>query len=204
MKSITLAILLASSTLVSAETQWFIGADVSHADIDADVGFTGSATINGATYNGGSVSVSDKDTTIGIKAGAIVDKTHRLALSYTKFSPSVEGIKGDLTNIIASYDYLFTSVKTFTPYIGAHVGQSKFEVIGYDDTALSYGAQLGVLYSITNNIEFEAGVSYTALSAKPTTPTVSGTYGNITLTNASAFVEATDMTKMYAGFNYKF
>lgn len=204
MKSLTLAILLASSTLSAAETQWFIGADVSHADIDADVGFTGSATINGVTYNGGSVSVSDKDTTIGIKAGAIVDQTHRLALSYTKFSPSVEGIEADLTNITASYDYLFATVNGFTPYLGAHIGQSKFEVIGYDDTSLSYGAQMGVLYSITNNLEFEAGVSYTTLSAKPTTPTVSGTYGNITLTNASAFIEATDMTKMYAGFNYKF
>lgn len=204
MNKMVYGILLASSSLLAMDTQWFVGLDASQAHINADVGFTGSATLNGVTYNSSSTSLSDNDTAIGIKTGAIVDKTHRLALNYTKYSLNKEGIDADLTNIIASYDYLFRSKNNFTPYVGAHIGQSKFEVIGFDDTGISYGAEAGILYSVTNHIEFEAGISYTTMNVKPTTPTVSGTYGNITLTNASTYLEANDMTKLYIGFNYKF
>jgi hypothetical protein len=61
-----------------------------------------------------------------------------------------------------------------------------------------------LLYSINKNIELEVGVSYSDMDSKPTTPTVSGTYTNVVLTNASAFLELENMTRAYIGLNYKF
>lgn len=112
--------------------------------------------------------------------------------------------KANLTNVTLNYDYLFNAVNNFTPYVSAHLGQSKLDIDTFDDTAMSYGAQLGLLYSLTKNIEFEAGTSYTKLDLKPTTPTVSGSYYDATLMNASLYLQADDMTRLYAGFNYKF
>ncbi len=147
---------------------------------------------------------SDTDLALELKAGAIVNKHHRLSVNYAEYEPSKGAITTTLTNIILNYDYLLDPINRFTLFGGVHGGMNKFEAIGYDDTSVTYGAQFGVLYPILGNVELEAGVSYSQLNAKPTTPTLNGTYSGFTFTNASANLEAKDMTAFHCGINYKF
>lgn len=203
-KSLSLAMLLTSSSLLAVETQWFIGADASSANIDAKLNYTGTVTINGSSFSNDSSDHSDRDTSLGLKAGVVLDKTHRLSVNYTKFDPTDGSISAELTNATFNYDYLFSPISKVTFFTGAHIGMHKFEVIGFDDTALSYGVQAGILYPLVGNFELEMGASYTKLDAKPTTPTLNGTYSGITFTNASASLEAKDMTTMHVGLNYRF
>jgi len=204
-KSLVLAgLLLAGSSVMAMDSQWFIGVDASYSDLDAKLGFTGTAAIDGVDYSNLSTGVSDEDTALGLKAGVILHKDHRISLNYTEYDPSKHGVDLDLDVITLNYDYLFNMSDNFTPFIGVHLGQAEMETLGYDDTSLVHGLQGGVIYSVTNNVAVEFGLSYSRTDVKPTTPTASGSYGSLTLTNASAYVEAEDMTKAYVGLNYRF
>lgn len=196
--------LLMSSSLLAMDTQWFIGAGISSADVDAQLNQTGTITIGGVAYTAGSSDQSDRDNALELKTGVILDKKHRLSIDYAKYEPSKGSISTKLTNATFNYDYLLDPINQFTFFAGAHGGINTFEVIGYDDKAFTYGAQAGVLYPLVSGFEFEATISYSKLGAKPTTPTLNGTYSGITFSNASASLEANDMTAFHFGINYKF
>lgn len=202
-KSIYIALLI-SSSLLAIDTQWFIGAGMSSADIDAQLNQTGTITIGGVAYTAGSSDQSDRDNALELKTGVILDKKHRLSIDYAKYEPSKGSISTKLTNVTFHYDYLLDPINQFTFFAGAHGGINKFETLGYDDKALTYGAQAGVLYPLVSGFELEAAISYSKLGAKPTTPTLNGTYSGITFSNASASLEANDMTAFHFGINYKF
>lgn len=203
-KSLTLAAVLLSTTLFAVDTQWFIGAGISSADIDAKLNKNGTITIGGVAYTAGSSDQSDRDNALELKAGAILDKKHRLSVDYAKYEPSKGSINTKLTNATFNYDYLLDPVNQFTFFAGMHGGINKFEAIGYDDQAFTYGVQGGVLYPLVSGFELEAAVSYSKLGAKPSTPTLNGTYSGIIFSNASASLEANDMTAFHFGINYKF
>lgn len=202
-KSIYMALLM-SSSLLAMDTQWFIGAGMSSADVDAKLNQTGTITIGGVAYTAGSSDQSDRDNALELKTGVILGKKHRLSIDYAKYEPSKGSISTKLTNATFNYDYLLDPINQFTFFAGAHGGINKFEAIGYDDKAFTYGAQAGVLYPLVSGFELEAAVSYSKLGAKPTTPTLNGTYSGITFSNASASLEANDMTALHFGINYKF
>jgi hypothetical protein len=204
-KNLALAsLILIGSSLSAMDTEYFIGADISSSNINTKVGFTGTVTIDGVSYSDASVSVDDRDTTVGLKIGALLNKQHRISANYAKYSPSFDGITLDLKTYAVNYDYMLNKINKFTPFIGAHIGICDAETLGYSDTSGMYGIQGGTTYNITNNLEFEIGLSYSILTAEPKTPTVTGTYGSVTLTNASAYLETENMIKTYIGLNYKF
>lgn len=196
--------LLMSSSLLAMDTQWFIGAGMSSANVDAKLTQTGTITIGGVAYTAGSSDQSDRDNALELKTGVILGKKHRLSIDYAKYEPSKGSISTKLTNATFNYDYLLDPINQFTFFAGAHGGINKFEAIGYDDKAFTYGAQAGVLYPLVSGFELEAAISYSKLGAKPTTPTLNGTYSGITFSNASASLEANDMTAFHFGINYKF
>lgn len=204
MKKSIYMVLLMSSSLLAMDTQWFIGAGMSSADVDAKLTQTGTITIGGVAYTAGSSDQSDRDNALELKTGVILGKKHRLSIDYAKYEPSKGSISTKLTNATFNYDYLLDPINQFTFFAGAHGGINKFEAIGYDDKAFTYGAQAGVLYPLVSGFELEAAVSYSKLGAKPTTPTLNGTYSGITFSNASASLEANDMTAFHFGINYKF
>ena len=65
-------------------------------------------------------------------------------------------------------------------------------------SGLAYGAQVGAIYDITKNIEFELGLAYTKYNVDKTLDyTVAGV--DVTMN-----IELEDSTSMFAGINYKF
>lgn len=196
-KSLVMAsLVVASTSMMAMDLEYFLGAGAER--IDAN--FKSSSIIN-IEANGES---SIKDTALLLKGGVILDKTHRISLSHAKFSKDIV----DVTNIMGNYDYLIPMNEQFRLYAGLHLGNTKVEVEdGFEDinnnisfSGLAYGTQIGAIYDITKNIEFELGLSYTKFNverAESEITTTSGTY-------SWAKIELEDSTSMFAGINYKF
>ena len=201
-KSLVLAgLILAGTSAVAMDTQWLVGLDASRAKVESTIGFSGTATMSGVDYSNLSMDTDDKDTALGLKFGAIFDKSHRFTLNYAKYDFDYD-VEAKVTTL--NYDYLFEETNKFTPFIGVHAGQIDLDALEFSDSGSLIGIQIGTTYIITDNMEFEIGVSYSSIDSKITTPTITGTYGNISLTNASAYIEADDVLKTYVGLNYKF
>ncbi|MDQ7060025.1 MAG: hypothetical protein Q9M43_02410 [Sulfurimonas sp.] len=96
---------------------------------------------------------------------------------------------------------MFTMESKFTPFIGLHYGITDGSIVDgtatMDDKGAVYGAQVGALYAITNNIEFEANLAYSK-SNFDSDIQVNG------VTVANAKYELDKSTSLYVGFNYKF
>ena len=135
-----------------------------------------------------------------LKAGVILDKTHRISLSHSKFG----GTDTDITVILGNYDYLIPINNEFRLYTGVHAGNGEYKETNIDIigtakmSGLAYGAQVGAIYDITKNIEFELGLAYTKYNVDKTLDyTVAGV--DVTMN-----IELEDSTSMFAGINYKF
>ena len=196
-KSLVIAsLILASTSMTAMDLQYFLGAGAERTDADFKFSSLRDSDLNG--------SASIKETALLFKGGVILDKTHRISLSHAKFSKD----DFDVSNIMANYDYLIPINKEFRLYAGLHLGNTKVEVEdGFDDveddisfSGLAYGTQIGAIYDITKNIEFELGLAYTKFNvdrAETQTVQMSGTY-------SWAKIELEDSTSMFAGLNYKF
>ena len=70
---------------------------------------------------------------------------------------------------MAGYDYLIPVNNESRVYVGVHLGSTSFKgkknLDGVDDTGFTYGAQVGYIYDITKNVEFEIGLNYTKHNA---------------------------------------
>lgn len=101
---------------------------------------------------------------IGVRAGAIVNDTHRFTGSYTR-SEAVDKDVADIRShlILASYDYLIplTDSGKIKFFGGASAGAAaaKSGVLGNEITPV-LGAQAGVQYNFDNNISMELGYRY--------------------------------------------
>jgi hypothetical protein len=202
-KSLLLASLLAigATSAVAMDTQWFVGLDASKVQTTVDETISGSATINGRAYAAsGSASTDVDDTSLGIKVGAILDKTHRVSLHYTKYDFDYDSYMNITT---LSYDYLFNTNGKFTPFIGAHVGYGKVSAYDLvDDSGMLYGAQAGVIYELPNNFELEAGLALTGTNISPST---SASFSDSTVSVTGNYsMDIGTITTMYFGINYKF
>ena len=195
-KSLVMASLLALGTSAMAiDVQPFVGVGIERTTLD----YKASASALGYSY---SYSDDDSDTALKLKAGAILDKTHRLSVSHAKYSDN----GADVRILLLNYDYLFPINEKFNLYAGAHAGQAKYEQdvntaigkIDIDMSGLVYGLQVGALFDITKNIELEAGLAYSKYNVDDT---ISGTYLGV---DYSAKSELEDSTSMFIGINYKF
>ena len=195
-KSLAMASLLALGTSAMAiDVQPFVGVGIERTTLD----YKASASALGYSY---SYSDDDSDTALKLKAGAILDKTHRLSVSHAKYSDN----GADVRILLLNYDYLFPINEKFNLYAGAHAGQAKYEQdvntaigkIDIDMSGLVYGLQVGALFDITKNIELEAGLAYSKYNVDDT---ISRTYLGV---DYSLKTELEDSTSMFIGINYKF
>lgn len=194
-KSLVLAGLLATTTSTLAmDLQYFLGAGAERGAANYKV--------NGSSSSGTIVNVSDDmtDTSLKLKAGIIIDKTHRISLSHANFT----GEDTDFTVILGNYDYLIPINNDFRLLAGVHVGNGEYKEANIDGlgtakmSGLAYGAQVGAIYDITKNVEFELGLAYTKYNIDKT---FNWTDSGIDMT---AKMEIEDSTTMFAGINYKF
>ena len=186
-KTIVMASLVAASTsMMAMDLQYFLGAGVERGDFEMKIS---NAAGRNESYNGDA-------TDLKLKAGVILNKTHRISLSHVNY-----GIEdgGDFRIILGNYDYLIPLNEDFRFFAGVHLGNANYEEDSdLKMSGLAYGAQVGAIYDITKNIEFELGLAYTKYNVdKSFTGTESGV-------NYNAKIELEDSTSMYAGINYKF
>lgn len=180
--------------MMAMDLQYFLGAGVERGDADYNIKASGS--------NGMSINESDnmKDTTLKLKAGIILDKTHRISLSHSEFGEE----DTDVTVILGNYDYLIPINGSFRALAGIHIGNGEYKETNIDGlgtakmSGLAYGAQVGAIYDITKNIEFEVGLAYTKYNIDKT---FQWTDSGVDIT---AKIEIEDSTSMFAGLNYKF
>ena len=175
-KTLVLTGLLALSTSVMAmDVEYFIGAGAERGNMDT-------------TVSAGTLSIGNKykDTALKLKAGVILDKSHRISLSRVGYSE--QGGDFDLTNL--NYDYILPLKNDFSLLAGAHLGVAEYDEPGYNMDGMDYGLQAGVLYDFTSNVQLETSFAYTKY-------TVDGTFSGVK-------AEFDDSTSFYLGFNYKF
>ena len=190
-KSLVMASLVVASTSIMAmDLQYFLGAGVERGDMNGKYSLNVS---NGYSEND---SISDDASDLKLKLGMILNKTHRISLSHINY-----GIEdgGDFRIILGNYDYLIPVNENFRFLAGLHLGHANYET---DDdfkmSGLAYGAQVGAIYDITKNIEFELGLAFTKYNVDKST---NGTILGLDYTEK---VELEDSTSMFAGINYKF
>ena len=196
-KTLVMASLVAASTsMMAMDLEYFLGAGAERMNADFKISSQIDSEMNG--------SGSMKDTALKLKAGVILDKTHRISISHVKHSED----RLDATSILGNYDYLIPMNEQFRLYAGLHLGNTKVEVEdGFEDindnisfSGLAYGTQIGAIYDITKNIEFELGLSYTKFNVERAESEITTTSG----THSWAKIELEDSTSMFAGINYKF
>ena len=190
-KLVVMASLVAVSTsMMAMDLQYFLGAGAERADADFKVSAVAS---NG---NSASETISDDASSLKLKFGVILDKTHRISLSHVNY-----GIEdgGDFRIILGNYDYLIPVNEDFRFLAGVHLGNANYET--NDDfkmSGLAYGVQVGAIYDITKNVEFELGLAYTKYNVDKT---LNYTDNGVDI---EAKLELEDSTSMFAGINYKF
>ena len=190
-KSLVMASLVVASTSIMAmDLQYFLGAGVERGDMNGKYSLNVS---NGYSEND---SISDDASDLKLKLGMILNKTHRISLSHINYGID-DG--GDFRIILGNYDYLIPVNENFRFLAGLHLGHANYET---DDdfkmSGLAYGAQVGAIYDITKNIEFELGLAFTKYNVDKST---NGTILGLDYTEK---VELEDSTSMFAGINYKF
>ena len=197
-KQFIMAALVATSTsMMAMDLQYFLGAGAERANAN----FKADVNVPTIGYNE-TFKEDESDTALKLKVGVIVDKTHRISLSHSKFG----GTDTDVTVILGNYDYLIPINNDFRLYAGVHAGNAEYKETntGLADnnevkmSGLAYGAQVGAIYDITKNIEFELGLAYSKYNVDES---FSGTISGV---DFKANVELEDSTSMSAGINYKF
>lgn len=183
---------------MAVDVQPFLGAGVgvSWSKTEENIKTPGYVFIDSGT-------TKDKDNTTAtlanLKGGAVLDKTHRVSLSY---SPTFDN-EGNIHNFFVGYDYLIPVNNENRFYIGAHAGISNFEgkkdMTDYDMSGFSYGAQAGYIYDITRNIEFELGVIYTKYNLD-----IDGKRKSVDGSVAVTNLELKYSVGTFVGINYKF
>ena len=197
-KSLVLASLLAASTsMMAMDLQYFLGAGATRIDADYKTTLDYSFDEESGSY---SETDSFKDTGLTLKAGVILNKNHRISVVYSDYSK--EDV--DATTVTGNYDYLIPLNNQFRLYTGLHAGNMAIK--STDDVSLdsvkasglAYGAQLGAIYDITKNIEFELGLAYSKYNVDKS---ISGSIFGV---DYDYKVELEDSTSMFVGINYKF
>lgn len=194
---VMVSLVVASTSMMAMDLQYFLGAGVERANAN----FKADVNVPSVGYSE-TFKEDESDTALKLKLGVILDKTHRISLSHSKFG----GTDTDVTVILGNYDYLIPINNEFRLYAGLHAGNAEYKEtntgLADNDTVkmsgLAYGAQVGAIYDITKNIEFELGLAYTKYNVEKT---INGVYTGV---NYNAKLELEDSTSMSAGINYKF
>ncbi len=164
-KKIGIALLCASlgSTLYAgdniSESRPFIGLELGYSTVQGDVGgfFPGDIIKD---YEG-------SDIEYGIRLGAQKEEW-RTTLSFNYFDGDEDGRKQNYEKGLVSFDYFFLNSEDskFKPFLGANVGYLNYESTNdIDMSGLVYGAQTGVVFSITDSIDMDLLYRYSLSNA---------------------------------------
>jgi len=139
----------------------FIGLEVGYATVQGDVGgfFPGEIIRD---YEG-------SDIEYGIRIGAQKDEW-RTTLSFNYFDGEENGYEQNYEKGLLSIDYLFLysnqEKSTFQSFIGINAGYMNYESTNdIDMSGFVYGAQIGAILSITENINVDIMYRYSLSSA---------------------------------------
>jgi len=197
-----------TTQLLALEVKPFVGIDISETKTDYSLKQVGTTITNFGNFStmqqiSETTSKDYSDTVVGIKTGISVENTHRIYIYYSDFQVDDEIYDMSVNIASLNYDYLFKDENNFTPYIGIHLGQSKLEMQNKDDSGLIYGIQLGVLYKIHKNFEFELSGVYSMLDIKVNLDDHTITEAAYSF-NGLASSELKNITRLSFGFNIKF
>jgi len=142
-----------------SESKPFIGLEIGYATVQGDVGgfFPGDIIRD---YEG-------SDIEFGIRIGAQKDEW-RTTLSFNYFDGEEDGKKQNYEKGLASIDYFFLSSNesSLQPFIGVNVGYINYESTNdIDMSGFIYGAQAGVVLSVTDNIDLDLQYRYSLSNA---------------------------------------
>jgi Outer membrane protein beta-barrel domain len=189
--------MVAASSLMAGEA--FVGVDVG--------GATSGATSN-VSGTVGAVSINRSDSGDGtggaqaLKVGYYFNDNNRAYISLHRFNTE-SNLKISLYK--ASYDYLIGS-EALKPFVGASLGSYSYKVSGFgsyltqdslEAKGIAYGAQVGLLYKISKNIDAQFSYSYLK-----TTGSDSSTYKSAPAVTAK--LENDKLTSWQFGLNYRF
>ena len=141
-----------------SEAKPFIGLEIGYATVQGDVW---DVLTMEPDYEG-------SDIEYGIRIGAKKDDW-RTTLSFNYFdSVSDEGYAQNYEKYLVSFDYFFLSANksNFQPYLGANLGYINYESDNdIDVSGFVYGAQAGLLFSVTDNIDIDIMYRYSISNA---------------------------------------
>ena len=135
----------------------------------------GYATVQGAVYNESGVfpiyesDYEGSDIEFGIRIGAKKNEW-RTTLSFNYFDGDEDGRKQNYEKGLASLDYFFLfsnqEKNNFQPFIGLNVGYTNYESTGnIDMSGFIYGGQIGILFSVAENIDVDLMYRYSLSNA---------------------------------------
>jgi len=157
-KSLVLASLLLMGTTAAMAGK--VGDTIVGAEFGA-MHTSSTATATNLT-NGTSASESDSDNTTyeALKVGKYFE-FGRVGATLGHGN-SKDGV--DSNYIGLSYDYMFYNESKITPFVGASLSYAKATAEGdgfsVDETEVNYGAELGLTYDISNNIELNLALAF--------------------------------------------
>lgn len=113
------SLFIGSVSLQAMDTNYFIGAGAERGKLNVK------SSVKVPMFNiENNISDDLFDTSLKLKAGVILDKTHRISLSHVKY----EELDSDLSLILANYDYLISINEQFRLYSGLHLGNARVNI----------------------------------------------------------------------------
>lgn len=97
-----------------------------------------------------------------------------------------------------NYDYMFYNEGKFVPFVGAVAAYSantwKGSNMSIDHNGIQYGVEAGVIYDLSDKVEFELGARYLK----------SNVSGDVTVAGNKIEIEVDSVTQYYISLGYKF
>ncbi|RBQ29817.1 hypothetical protein CRU91_02480 [Aliarcobacter vitoriensis] len=129
---------------------------------------------------------SIQDTSPELKIGVILNNQFRVYLSAIEYKTELFKLK----LVTGNYEYLIPINDNFRFFTGFHLGTFKDNMV--------YGLQIGSIYDITKNIEFEIGGVYSKYRKDVK---IEGEKFGYSYSNR---IKVKNSSSIYTGFNFKF
>ena len=138
----------------------FIGFEVGYATVQGDVG--------GGFFPGDIIRDYDgSDVEYGIRLG-LQNEEWRTTLGFNYFDSTSDGHKQNYEKVLLSVDYFFFNQPNnpLKPYIGLNAGYVNYESTdNIDMNGLVYGGQIGLTYSVNDNVDLDLMYRYSLSDA---------------------------------------
>jgi len=183
-------LLLSNSSLMAMQTNssWFGGIDIGISKVSA----IGNAGIN-------TIELESSSLYEGLKFGKKFDSS-RVYFNYNYYNSDQNS---ELNSFGLTYDFLIKEDAPFIPFLGLNLSYQQYEEKGLttdynkkslDVSGLSYGINIGALYTINKNIDLELGTKINKLTGSD----------DVTYLSNNAEIDADLAIHSYLSVNYNF